>query len=59
MLWAGVVVTGSVYAAWAAHFAWNFVLGGIMHSPVSGISVPVADYQLVDGGPDGVVRQLG
>ncbi len=47
-----VVVTGSVYAAWAAHFAWNFVLGGIMHSPVSGISVPVADYQLVDGGPD-------
>ena len=47
-----VIVTGSVYAAWAAHFAWNFVLGGIMHSPVSGISVPVADYQLVDGGPD-------
>ena len=47
-----VVVTGSVYAAWAAHFAWNFVLGGIMHSPVSGISVPVADYQTVDGGPD-------
>ena len=51
-LGAVVVVTGSVYAAWAAHFAWNFVLGGIMHSPVSGISVPVADYQLVDGGPD-------
>jgi hypothetical protein len=47
-----VVVTGSVYAAWAAHFAWNFVLGGIMHSPVSGISVPVADYRVVDGGPD-------
>lgn len=47
-----VVVTGSVWAAWAAHFAWNFVLGGIMHSPVSGISIPVADYRLVDGGPD-------
>ena len=47
-----VVVTGSVYAAWAAHFAWNFVLGGIMHSPVSGISVPVAHYRVVDGGPD-------
>lgn len=47
-----VLVTGSVYAAWAAHFAWNFVLGGIMHSPVSGITVPVADYQLIDGGPD-------
>ena len=47
-----VVVTGSVYAAWAAHFAWNFVLGGIMHSPVSGIPVPAADYRVVDGGPD-------
>lgn len=53
LLLGGVVaVTGSVWAAWAAHFAWNFVLGGIMHSPVSGISIPVADYQLIDGGPD-------
>ena len=51
-LGAVVIVTGSVYAAWAAHFAWNFVLGGIMHSPVSGISVPVAGYRVIDGGPD-------
>ena len=47
-----VLVTGSVYAAWTAHFAWNFVLGGVMHSPVSGISDPVADYRVIDGGPD-------
>lgn len=47
-----VLVTGSVYAAWAAHFAWNYVLGAIMRSPVSGISVPVTKYQLIDAGPD-------
>src|SRR5690606_553429 len=25
----------SLYAAWAAHFAWNFVLAAVLHSAVS------------------------
>ena len=31
-----VVVTGSLWAAWMAHFAWNFSMLGVLHAPVSG-----------------------
>lgn len=53
-LWLGAIrlVTGSLYAAWAAHFAWNWVMAAGLHVPVSGIRFPVADYRLVDAGPD-------
>lgn len=53
-LWLGAVrlVTGSLYAAWAAHFAWNWVMAAGLHMPVSGNRFPAADYRLVDAGPD-------
>lgn len=46
------VRTESLYAAWAAHFAWNFVLAAILHAAVSGIGFTTPDYRLVDTGPD-------
>lgn len=52
MLGAIVVVSGSVFAATAAHVAWNWVMGGLLHLPVSGLGVATPDYRLVDSGPD-------
>ncbi len=50
---AGVrVVTNSLAAAWAAHFAWNWTLGGGFHAAVSGLPFGTPGYQLVDSGPD-------
>lgn len=50
---AGVrVVTGSLAAAWAAHFAWNWTLSGGFHAAVSGLPFGTPGYQLVDTGPD-------
>jgi membrane protease YdiL (CAAX protease family) len=51
-LGAVLVRTGSLYAAWAAHFAWNFVLAAIVHAPVSGLTMQAPDYRVVDAGPD-------
>lgn len=45
-------VTGSLYAAWAAHLAWNAVLVVVLHAIVSGITMPAPDYRVVDTGPD-------
>ena len=64
------VVTGSLAAAWAAHFAWNCVMSAGFHTAVSGLPLGTPDYQLVDTGPDwlsggawgpegGVVAALG
>lgn len=47
-----VLVTGSLWAAWAAHLAWNFVLVALLHTPVSGIGFATPDYRVVDSGPD-------
>jgi membrane protease YdiL (CAAX protease family) len=47
-----LLVTESLYAAWAAHFAWNWTMAALMHVPVSGLSVATPDYHLVDAGPD-------
>lgn len=44
--------TRSLYAAWAAHLAWNFVLVGILHATVSGVTLAAPDYRMVDAGPD-------
>ena len=42
----------SLYAAFAAHLAWNWTLAGVLHTPVSGIPFATPDYQLIDAGPD-------
>ena len=47
-----VVATGSLYAATAAHLAWNWVMAGVLHAPLSGLAVATPDYRLVDAGPD-------
>jgi len=47
-----LVRTGSLYAAWAAHLAWNAVLVAVMHATVSGLAMDAPDYRIVDSGPD-------
>lgn len=47
-----LVRTGSLYAAWAAHLAWNAVLVAVMHANVSGLAMDAPDYRIVDAGPD-------
>jgi uncharacterized protein len=50
----GVVflATRSLYAAGAAHFAWNWVMAGALHIAVSGVPSHDPDYRVVDSGPD-------
>jgi membrane protease YdiL (CAAX protease family) len=47
-----LLVTGSLWAAFAAHLAWNWVLAAVLHSAVSGIPFTTPDYRVVDAGPD-------
>lgn len=42
----------SLYAAGAAHFAWNWVMAGGFHIAVSGIPAADVDYRTVETGPD-------
>jgi len=51
MLGAVILATGSLYAAWMAHFAWNWVMAVPFHSPVSGFPLATPNYQLLDAGP--------
>lgn len=44
--------TSSLYAAWAAHLAWNVVLGVLLHALVSGTSMAGAGWRTLDMGPD-------
>ncbi len=44
--------TQSLYAAWAAHLAWNAVLVVVLHTAVSGLVMQSPDYRIVDSGPD-------
>lgn len=44
--------TQSLYAAWAAHLAWNLVLVVFLHASVSGITMAAPDYRMIDAGPD-------
>jgi len=46
------IATGSLYAAWAAHFAWNWVMAAIFHTAVSGYAFDAPGYRYVDAGPD-------
>jgi uncharacterized protein len=47
-----LLVTKSLYAAGAAHFAWNWVMSGALHVAVSGLPSADPDYRVVDSGPD-------
>jgi membrane protease YdiL (CAAX protease family) len=47
-----LLATGSLYAAIAVHFAWNWMMAAGLHTPVSGIPVIAPDYRVVDAGPD-------
>jgi membrane protease YdiL (CAAX protease family) len=46
------LATNSLYAAWLAHFAWNFVMAVLFHVPVSGLPMEAPAYRFVDAGPD-------
>ena len=45
------VVTGSLYAAWLAHLAWNWVLAVLLHAQVSGLPITSPGYRVVSQGP--------
>ncbi len=53
-LWLAAVLllTGSLFAAWLAHLAWNWTLVGILHAPVSGFRMEVPSYRMRAAGPD-------
>lgn len=51
-LGAVLVVMRSLWAAFAAHLAWNWTLAGVLHDAVSGIPFSTPDYRVVDAGPD-------
>jgi membrane protease YdiL (CAAX protease family) len=44
--------TRSLYAAWMAHFAWNWTLAAVFHASVSGLPLESPGYRYVDAGPD-------
>ena len=44
--------TKSLYAAWMAHFAWNWTMAVAFHTAVSGIPLEAPGYRYVDAGPD-------
>ncbi len=49
-----VVVTGSLYASWMAHFAWNWTQAVLFHTAVSGIvryPIEFPGYRFIDSGP--------
>jgi len=47
-----LVRTRSLYAAWAAHFAWNWTMAVVFHTAVSGLPLESPRYRYVDAGPD-------
>jgi uncharacterized protein len=47
-----IIATRSLYAAWMAHFSWNWTMAVLLHIPVSGWAAETPDYRTVDSGPD-------
>jgi membrane protease YdiL (CAAX protease family) len=47
-----LLATRSLYAAWMAHFAWNWTMAVLFHTAVSGLVLESPDYRYVDAGPD-------
>ncbi len=46
-----LIATRSLYAAWMAHFAWNWSMADLLHSSVSGVHFPYSTYRVDDVGP--------
>ena len=46
-----LLVTESLYAAWMAHFAWNWTMAAGLHTSVSGLGITAPDYRIIDNGP--------
>ena len=46
-----LIATQSLYAAWMAHFAWNWAMANVLHSAVSGVQFPYSTYRVDDAGP--------
>ena len=46
-----LLLTRSLYAAWMAHFAWNWSMAELLHASVSGIRFPYSSYRVDDAGP--------
>jgi membrane protease YdiL (CAAX protease family) len=46
------VAFDSLYAAWGAHAAWNWVMAVPLHAPVSGLKFEAPDYRTVSAGPE-------
>jgi len=47
-----LLATRSLYAAWMAHFAWNWTMAAVFHTAVSGYPLDAPGYRYVDAGPD-------
>lgn len=47
-----LIATRSLYAAWLAHFAWNWTMAAVFHVAVSGYPMESPNYRYVDAGPD-------
>jgi membrane protease YdiL (CAAX protease family) len=46
------VAFNSLWAAWLAHLAYNFVQAAVFHTTVSGLAIPQPNYRTVPAGPD-------
>ncbi len=46
-----LLLTRSLYAAWMAHFAWNWSMAALLHATVSGLPARPPDYRVVANGP--------
>jgi membrane protease YdiL (CAAX protease family) len=46
------VAFNSLWTAWSAHVAWNFVMAALLHTAVSGVGMGTPNYRTVDAGPD-------
>lgn len=47
-----LLATRSVYAAWMAHFAWNWTMAVLFHAAVSGFPMEAPRYSYVASGPN-------
>jgi membrane protease YdiL (CAAX protease family) len=47
-----LLLTDSLYAAWMAHFAWNWSMAAVLHTAVSGLPFTAPGYEIMDNGPD-------
>jgi membrane protease YdiL (CAAX protease family) len=45
------LATGSLWAAFAAHFAWNAAMALVLHARVSGFAFATPEYRMIDTGP--------